>query len=76
MGPSFKGRFGTQVQLQDGEAVLADENYMRESILNPQTKIAAGYQPVMPTYQGLLKDREIDALIEYIKSLQEENENP
>jgi cytochrome c oxidase subunit II len=76
VGPSFKGRYGTQVQLQNGEAVLADANYMRESILNPQAKIAAGYQPVMPTYQGLLKDREIDALIEYIKSLQDENENP
>jgi cytochrome c oxidase subunit 2 len=73
IGPSFLGRFGTQIDLADGSRVEADENYMRESILNPQAKVAAGYQSVMPTYQGLLKDREIDALIEYIKSIQDDN---
>jgi cytochrome c oxidase subunit 2 len=49
--------------------VLADENYLRESILNPQAKLVAGYQPVMPTFQGLLSEREINALIEFIKEL-------
>jgi len=48
-----------------------DENYIRESILNPQAKIVAGYQPVMPTFQGLLNDRQVDALIAYIKLLKE-----
>ena len=48
---------------------MADENYIRESILNPQAKVVVGFQPVMPTYQGILKDRDIDALIAYIKSL-------
>jgi cytochrome c oxidase subunit 2 len=56
--------------MADGSQLLMDENYMRESILKPQARVAAGYQPVMPTYQGLLKDREIDALIAYIVSLQ------
>jgi len=68
-GPSFKGRFGTEILLTDGSKVMMDENYMRESILNPKAKIANGFEPVMPTFQGTLKDRQIDALIEYIKLL-------
>ena len=71
-GPSFKGRFGTQQLMQDGSQIMLDENYLRESILNPNAKTVAGYAPVMPTYQGILKDREIDALIAFIKSLQKE----
>lgn len=71
IGPSFKGRFGTQQKMDDGPTVTVDENYLRESILEPNAKHAAGFQPVMPSYQGLLKDREIDAVIEYIKSLEE-----
>lgn len=71
IGPSFKGRFGTQQKMDDGSSVIVDENYLRESILQPNAKHAAGFQPVMPSYQGLLKDREIDAVIEYIKSIQE-----
>lgn len=70
-GPSFTGLFGRTEQFIDGTSASADENYLRESILNPQTKIVQGYQPVMPTYQGILKDREIDALVTYIKSLDE-----
>ncbi|HWO56865.1 MAG TPA: cytochrome c oxidase subunit II [bacterium] len=68
-GPTFVGRFGKEVALQKGGAVLMDENYIRESILNPQAKVAAGYQPVMPTFQGLLKAHEVDALVAFIKSL-------
>jgi cytochrome c oxidase subunit 2 len=49
--------------------VVADENYLRESIVYPKAKIVAGYQPVMPAYAGLLSDREISALIEYIKEI-------
>ena len=48
---------------------LVDENYIRESILEPQAKVVAGFEPVMPTYQGRLKDAEITAIIEYLKSL-------
>ena len=68
-GPSFKGRYGTEIRISDGSRVMMDENYMRESILSPRAKVANGFQPVMPTYQGVLKDRQIDALIAYIKSL-------
>ena len=70
IAPSFKGRFGIQIQLEGGKQTISDENYLRESILKPMAKIAYGFQPVMPAYQGILKDREIDALVEYIKSLQ------
>ncbi len=68
-GPSFLGIFGEETKLSDGSTVTVDENYIRESILHPQAKIVAGYQPVMPTYQGLLDSRQVDALIAYIKSL-------
>lgn len=71
-GPSWKGIFGKREKLADGSAVLIDENYLRESMLNPQAKITAGFQPIMPTYQGILRDREIDALIAYIKTLKAE----
>ena len=71
VAPSFKGRFGTQQPMADGSRVMVDENYLRESILNPQAKVVEGYQPVMPTYQNVLKDRQIDALIAYIKSLKD-----
>lgn len=70
-GPSFKGRYGTELLMTDGSKVMMDENYIRESILNPRAKIANGFEPVMPTFQGTLKDRQIDALIAYIKVLNE-----
>lgn len=69
VGPTFQGVYGTQQNMASGESIAVDENYLRESILEPQAKVRAGYKPVMPTYQGQLKDAEIDALIAYIKSL-------
>lgn len=68
-GPHLNGIFGSEVDIVGGGKVVIDENYIRESLLNPQASIVAGYQPVMPTFQGILKDREIDALIAYIKSI-------
>ena len=68
-GPSFKGVFGTQQRMKSGEDVLVDENYIRKSILEPQAKVRAGYRPVMPTYKGQLKDEEISALVQFIKSV-------
>ena len=56
--------------MSDGTAITVDENYIRESVLNPMAKQVAGYDPVMPTYQGILKDVDIDGLIAYIKSLE------
>lgn len=69
IGPSLKNVYGTQQPLQGGSSVLADENYIRESIMDPQAQIVAGYQPVMPTYKGRLKDKEITVLIAYLKSI-------
>lgn len=68
-GPSFKGIFGKPQRLTDGRDIIVDDNYIRESILEPQAKIVAGYQPVMSTYKGLVSDDDITALIEFIKSL-------
>lgn len=68
-GPTFKGIFEHTVELEGGQTAVVDENYIRESILEPKAKVVRGFQPVMPTYQGLLKDKQIDALVEYIKSL-------
>lgn len=70
IGPSFKGVFGHQAILSSGERVLADEDYVRRSILEPATEVVAGFEPVMPTYKGRIKDKEITALIEYLKTLQ------
>jgi cytochrome c oxidase subunit II len=67
-GPSFKGVFGRPVELATGKSVMADENYIRESILDPQAKVVNGFEPIMPTFQGLLRQREINALIEFIKA--------
>ncbi len=68
-GPSWKGIYGTQQPLSDGTSVLADENYIRESIMVPGAKVVKGYENVMPVFQGLLRDRETNGLIAYIKSL-------
>jgi cytochrome c oxidase subunit 2 len=69
VGPSFKGVFGREETMTDGKRFTVDENYIRESILDPRAHIVNGYDPVMPTYQGILKDRQIDALIAFIKTL-------
>jgi cytochrome c oxidase subunit 2 len=67
--PSLTGLFGKTVQLAGGGTVQADEGYIRESILQPQAKIVAGYGPIMPTFQGLVTEEGVLQLIEYIKSL-------
>lgn len=69
IGPALGELFGTNVATRGGERVVADENYLRESILEPQAKVVAGFDPVMPTYKGRLKEEEISALIAYLKSL-------
>ena len=68
-GPSLKNVFGSQVRLQGGRVVTADEQYLRESIVNPQAKIVEGYQPLMPTFQGLVSEEQLAQLIAYVKSL-------
>jgi len=71
IGPSFKGIYGHQQPLADGTTVLVDENYIHESILEPQAKVVQGFAPVMPTFKGKLKDKEIAGIIEFIKSLKD-----
>jgi cytochrome c oxidase subunit 2 len=61
--------FNATVALADGRTVTADDGYLRESIVNPLAKVTAGFQPVMPTYQGQLTEQQVFQLIEYIKSL-------
>ena len=69
IGPSFKGVWETTMEHTDGSTAVVDENYILESIIEPQKKIVNGYQGVMPSYKGILRDREIQGMIEYIKSL-------
>jgi len=69
-GPVLNGIFGRPVMLASGERVVADEAYVRESILSPAAKVVAGYQPVMPTFQGQVSEEQLIALIAYIQSLQ------
>jgi cytochrome c oxidase subunit 2 len=68
-GPNLTGVYSKPVLLEDGRTVIADENYVRESILNPTAKIVNGFKPVMPTFQGLVSDEQLNALVAYVKSL-------
>jgi cytochrome c oxidase subunit 2 len=67
--PALGGIFGTEVGLSDGKTVFADENYLRESIIDPRAKIVMGYTPIMPSYAGQLSEEELLDLIAYVKSL-------
>jgi cytochrome c oxidase subunit 2 len=68
-GPNLRGVFGKPVQLEDGRTVTADENYLRECILEPGAKRVKGFQPIMPTFQGLVTEEQVNALVAYIKSI-------
>jgi cytochrome c oxidase subunit II len=68
-GPSWKDLFGAERQFADGTTRTADEDYIRESILNPGREVLAGYDNVMPTFQGQIKDPEITGVIELLKSI-------
>jgi cytochrome c oxidase subunit 2 len=69
VGPSFKGVFGRQEKITGLGSITVDENYIRQSILEPQSQIVEGFPPSMPTFKGQLSDRRISGLIEYIKTL-------
>jgi cytochrome c oxidase subunit II len=69
-GPVLNGLFGSTITLEGGQKIVADEDYVRESILKPAAKITAGFQPIMPTFQGLISEEQLLELIEYVKSLQ------
>jgi cytochrome c oxidase subunit 2 len=68
-GPTLTGLFGRRVKLESGESVLADEAYIRESILNPHNQIVAGYRPIMPTYQGQISEDALHQIIVYLRTL-------
>ena len=68
-GPTLIGIYNRPVLLEDGRTVIADEDYIRESILQPAAKIVSGFKPVMPTFQGQISDEQLNALIAYVKSL-------
>jgi cytochrome c oxidase subunit 2 len=68
-GPVLEGLFGNTVTLHTGETLTVDEAYVRESILQPAAKVVAGFQPIMPTFQGLVTEEQLLELIEYVKSL-------
>jgi cytochrome c oxidase subunit 2 len=75
-GPVLNNLFGEEQLLQNNERVIVDEAYIRESILQPAARITASYQPVMPTFQGLVSEEGLLELIEYIKSLKTKTPTP
>lgn len=68
-GPNLEGLVGKIVHLQNGQTLIADEQYIRESIVAPNAKMVEGYQPIMPTFQGLISEEGLLQLVAYIKSL-------
>lgn len=68
-GPNLAGLYGKSRQLVGGQTVVADDNYIRESILNPQAKLAAGFQPIMPTFQGQVSEDDLIRLLSYVRTL-------
>jgi cytochrome c oxidase subunit II len=71
-GPVLANLFGKTVELQGGGTATFDETYIRESIVNPQAKVAAGFQPIMPTFQGLVSEEQLLQLIAYVRSLSQQ----
>ena len=71
VGPSFKGAWGTNVVLGDGVTLVFDEAYVRESLAHPQAKARAGYPPSMPSFDGVLSEREIAALVAFLQALRQ-----
>jgi cytochrome c oxidase subunit 2 len=68
-GPTLAGVYGKTIELQGGGTAVADDAYLRESIVNPQSKVVAGFQPIMPTFQGLVSEEQLLQLIAYVRSL-------
>jgi len=68
-GPTWKGIYGHEVELTGGDKVKVDDDYLRESIMTPGKKIVKGFSPVMPPFQGLLSEEELNSVMAYLKSL-------
>ena len=69
LGPTWKGLYGSERELEDGTTVIADEEYLELSIFEPNAQIVKGYRPVMPAYRSKLTEEELHGIIEYIKTL-------
>ncbi len=69
VGPTWSGLYGSEIELDSGETVKADDAYLEQAILDPGSQVQAGFSAGMPSYQGKLSDQEVAALVEYIKSL-------
>src|SRR5204863_8335273 len=68
-GAKLENVFNTDVKLVGGGVVKADDNYIRNSILNPASQIVEGFQPIMPTFKGQVTDEQLNGLVAYVKSL-------
>jgi cytochrome c oxidase subunit II len=75
-GPNLAGIYDKPVQLIDGRSVIADENYIRESIMEPNAKVVKGFRPIMPTLQGQISDEQLNELVAYVKSLRQPQAQP
>jgi cytochrome c oxidase subunit 2 len=69
IGPTWLGLYGREETLMTGQQVVADEQYLTESMMDPEAKVVAGFVPVMPSFHGQLTPAEVAALVELIKSL-------
>ncbi len=75
-GPNLDGLYGRPVRLEDNRVVLADDNYIRESILEPNAKVVSGFRSIMPTFRGVVGEDDLISITEYIKHLSEQELNP
>ena len=69
LGPTILNQYGKEIRHTDGTVVLIDEDYIRESIIDPLKYIAEGYTPIMPSYEPILSDEEIEFILAYMKAL-------
>jgi cytochrome c oxidase subunit 2 len=69
--PKLEGLYGRRVQLSDGSSVVADERYLRDSVMLPRKDVVAGYAPIMPSFQGQIAEDDLLDIIAYIKSLRD-----
>ena len=78
VAPTMAGLFGSKREFQDGSTAVADENYLRESILDSTERVVAGFGPIMPSFRGQISEEQLMQLISYIKSLRDpaEQERP
>jgi cytochrome c oxidase subunit 2 len=72
-GPNLQGIYGTPQKLADGRTVVVNDDYIRESVLNPQAKLVAGFGPIMPTFSGQISEEGLMQVVAYVKSLQGKN---